>query len=549
MPRRVEEVLARHGRGRLTAIQAIQEKQRRQIRRQHAAPDGLMEFVRYFWHVLEPDTEFQDGWAIQAIAEHLEAVAFGEINRLLTNVPPGSCKSLLSAVFFPAWIWGPLEQPGLRFLTLSYSASLTERDNRKTLMLIKSPEYQELYGHIFTMDKEGQELISNNKTGWKQASSVRGTVTGARADIVILDDPNSIKEIESETVRNETNRFFLEALSNRLNHMTKSSIIVIQQRAHQEDVSGCILENELPYQHLCIPMLFEVGRTQPTSIGWEDPRTEEGECFWPERFPPEAVEEAMRMGDVAFAGQYLQRPMPRGGGIFRTEWWKTWEPEDGKYPPFDYMLAGADTAYTEKQQNDPSALVILGVNYSDDGSPRVFLVDAWRKHLRIHGPDIRREHGEKYEDFVARAKPHWGLVEWIGYTCKRWKISTLLLEAKASGISVAQELARLMYHQAFAVQLVNPGKADKVMRANRVQHIFAAGMVYAPDRPFANMVIDEMAMFPRGSRDDLTDCLTMMLWHLRQNGFLERREEREEAVREAERVGGAIRNDTPLYPI
>lgn len=508
-----------------------------------------MRFVRYFWDVLEPDTDFQDGWPLDAIAMHLEAVAAGAITRLLINVPPGSCKSLLSSVFFPLWIWSALDRPGARFLALSYASNLTERDNRKMLALIRSEKFQALYGHLFALEKENEGLIVNDKTGQKQASSVGGTVTGARADIVILDDPNSIKEIESEVVRTETARFFREALSNRLNHMTKSAIVVIQQRSHEEDISGVILNEGLPYVHLCIPMLYEQGRNEPTTIGWADPRTRDGECFWSERFPQAAVDEAQRMGEIAFAGQYQQNPTPRGGGIFKREWWGEWEPDDNKYPPIDLIIASADTAYTEKKQNDPSALVILGLNVKDDGSPRVFVLDAWRKRLPLHGPDLKREPGESKEEFLRRSKMSWGVVEWIGYSCKRWKVTTALIESKASGISVAQEMSRLMYHQSFAIELVNPGRADKVVRANRVQHLFAAGMVWRPMRAFADMVIDEMAMFPRGKLDDLTDCMTQGLWWLRQGGWLERREERASTEKATMRPEQAVRNEMPLYPV
>ncbi len=545
---KVEEFLCRFGTDRSAKAQALKEKARRQEIRLQSAPGGLMRFVRHFWHVLEPDTEFQDGWALEAIAEHLEAVAFGLITRLLINVPPGSAKSLLSSVFFPAWVWSAQQRPSARFLAISYSSGNTERDNRKMLALIKSEEFQDLYKDEFSLVKENEGLITNDKTGQKQASSVGGTVTGARADFVILDDPNSIKEVESEVIRTETARFFREALSNRLNHMTKSAIIVIQQRSHEEDISGVILSEGLPYDHLCIPMLYD-GVISPTSIGWQDPRSEFGECYWRERFPPEAVEEAKRMGEHAFAGQYMQSPSPRGGGIFKREWWGEWNPDDGKYPPIDLLIASVDTAYTEKQQNDPSALVILGVNYQDDGNPRVFVLDAWRKRLAIHGPEVRREFGESKEEYVRRAKPSWGLVEWIGHSCKRWNITSLLIEAKASGISVAQEMVRLMYNQSFRIELVNPGKSDKLVRANRVQHLFAAGMVWRPLRAYADMVVDEMAMFPRGKHDDLTDCVTQGLWWLRQNGWLERREERQAADKQMVATHQSVRQDMPLYPI
>ena len=254
------------------------------------------------------------------------------------------------------------------------------------------------------------------------------------------------------------------------------------------------------------------------------------------------------MGEFAFAGQYQQRPTPRGGGVFRREWWKDWEPPNNKYPPIDLIIASADTAYTEKTQNDPTALVILGLNIQDDGNPRVFILDAWRKRLILHGPETKRESFERYEDYVARAKPHWGLVEWIGYSCKRWKVTTLLIEAKATGLTVAQELRRLMYQQSFAIELVNPGRADKLVRANRVQHLFAAGLVWKPNRAFADMVVDEMAMFPRGKHDDLTDCVTQGLWWLHQHNWLVRHEERAEMEKNVKTLQ-SVRQEMPLYPV
>src|SRR5882672_4660812 len=90
---------------------------------------GLIAFVRYFWHILEPETPFVDGWVLWAMCEHLEAVTAGKITRLLINVPPGSMKSLLVNVFWPAWEWGPMGKSHFRYVTFSYSASLTERDN------------------------------------------------------------------------------------------------------------------------------------------------------------------------------------------------------------------------------------------------------------------------------------------------------------------------------------------------------------------------------------------------------------------------------------
>ncbi len=129
-----------------------------QQRKEFAAPGGLLKFVEHFWHVLEPDTKFLKGWALEAMALHLEAtvdpVNGVKITRLLENVCPGSMKSLL-VVFFTAWVWGAKNRPGERFLCLSYSQENPERDNRKTINLINSPEFQRLYGKVFKLTKAG----------------------------------------------------------------------------------------------------------------------------------------------------------------------------------------------------------------------------------------------------------------------------------------------------------------------------------------------------------------------------------------------------------
>lgn len=500
---------------------------------------GLLSFVRYFWHVLEPQTKFVEGWPIEAIVEHLESVTYGEITRLLINVPPGFMKSMLTDVFWPAWEWSN----GLahhRYVTFSYSASLTERDNDKMVNLISSPEYQEMYGDKVELVKVGNTLISNTATGSKLASSVGGRATGERGDRVILDDPHNVKEAESETVREETTRWFRESMSNRLNDPDRSAIVIIMQRVHEDDVSGLILNptNKITgYVHLMIPMEYDVdrqidGNGDPvaTAIGWTDPRYLEGEpdeidgmLAWPERFTLQSVaRDRDALGPYAWAGQYQQAPAPRGGGLFQREWWQLWEAPDGKFPVVEYVLASLDSAFDEKEQNDYSALTIWGIFLNDTGNKRCILLHAWHKKLQFSGRRDLTEikDGETTPAWARRTQAHWGLVEWVKYTCERFKTDKLLIEAKASGISAAQELQNRFPRTDFAVQLC-PVKGSKWARAQAVQATFSQLMVYAPDRDWAQDVIDEMAIFPKGKNDDLVDSSTQAIKFLRDNGLLQ----------------------------
>ena len=537
---------------------ALDEKLAAKQRKEFAAPGGLIKFVKHFWDVLEPDTPFQDGWAIQAMAQHLEATASGKITRLLINVPPGACKSLLSSVFFPAWVWGALKRPGARFLCISYAAALPERDNRKMISLLLSPKFRRLYGNDFKLTKAGEELIENDRTGFKQAAGIGGTITGRRGDFLLYDDPNNIIDIESEVIRETAARNFREAASNRLNDLTRSAIIVIQQRSHEDDVSGAILDDEKPFVHLCIPLLFEDPGCE-TYVGdklfWRDPRKQDGECFWPKRYPPSAIDEAMDMGPFAFAGQYQQSPEPRGGGILKREFWMPWTEAD--YPKCDFILASLDPAFTTKEENDYSGFTIWGAFLTKEGFRAVMLLHAARLRLGIVGPDIWNEPGETYGEWRRRTKHTWGLCETIHDACITHKVDELWIENKGPGLSVIQTMDQQFRRRRYGVKPFDPKRLDKSARMRRVEPEFAKGMVYAPfDKDsngdpvmplaWAEMVIKECSVAPRGRYDDLTDSTTAAIYIIRQLGWLEHREDQ---FLRKEEMGRNYRQPKPLYNI
>lgn len=493
---------------------------------------GLIAFVRYFWHVLEPDTPFVDGWVLWAVCEHLEAVTYGEITRLLINVPPGFAKSIIVDCFWPAWEWGAQDRPYLRYVAFSYSSSLTERDNGRFRDLITSSVFRALYGDRVRLRNKTTIKVMNNRTGWKLASSVGGVGTGERGDRVIIDDPHNVKEAESEVVRAEVVRWFRESVSSRFNNLETGALVIIMQRVHEDDVSGMILTEGLDYCHLMIPMRYEWERQTDdgipieTDIGWSDPRYDEqgpdhcdGELAWPERFSPQALARTEKeVGPYGWASQFQQRPAPRGGGIFQRDWWQLWDSPDGKFPVLEYVIASVDGAFTEKEENCPSALTVWGVFVNEHKRRRIILVAAWRKFLKFSAPKVDRKRNETTEAYRRRCMPDWGLVEWIADSCRRFKVDLLLIENKASGISAAQELRNRHGREGWAIHLVQV-KGDKVARALAAQPTFSQGMVHAPDREWAEMVIDEMATFPKSRYDDLTDSSTQAINYLRSVGM------------------------------
>lgn len=526
----------------------------------------LLKFVKYAWPVIEPSRPFKTGWVVEAICEHLQAVTDGHIRRLLINVPPGFTKSTLVGVMWPAWEWGPRNMPSTRYICSSYSEHLSVRDNMRCKNIVISDRYQRLWHDRFQLSPDVQSKIKfgNTKTGWKLATSVGGVGVGERGDRFIIDDPHNTMDMESEAARETTKMWFTEVVPDRLNDQEKSAIVIIMQRLHEDDVSGTAISRNMGYTHLMIPMYHDIGRHCRTYWGWEagrdehgpyswdDPRTEDEELAWPSRFTPTVCAELERdKGPYAWASQYQQSPEPRGGSIIKRDFWKMWT--ESFYPNCEYVLASLDTAYTEKSQNDPSALTIWGI-YRDEkdttvngqtikvpGPTKVMLLYAWRKRLAFN--DLVQE---VMNVCTRDKKPIEG---------PRFKVDRVIVEAKASGISVAQELQRLCAVDApFGVELVKlKSGIDKVARLNSVQHLFAEGMIHAPGyadtgmwRDFAGMVIDEISIFPHGAHDDLVDSTSMAMRYLRDNGFMVRAEEKELEDNEEMMYRGPV---LPLYPV
>lgn len=533
--------------------------------------EDLAQFVRQGWHIIEPGQPYVHGWHIDFLCAHLEAITDGielddgsAYNRLLVNVPPGTMKSLLVGVFWPAWEWGPKNMAHMRYVCASHSLDLAIRDGLRMRRLIMSEWYQERWGDRveLTGDQNQKTKFENSATGFRQAAAA-GSITGSRGDRVIIDDPHSVDGANSDQQRESTTLWFQEAVPTRLNNPDRSAIVVVMQRLHGDDVSGVILDRQLGYDHVMLPMEYDPRRAMQTRLGLEDPRQTDGELLFPERFPADVVERDKRvMGPYAAAGQFQQEPAPRGGGVIKADWWALW-PRDA-YPPVDYVVASIDTAYTTKTENDYSAMTVWGVfsgdldsvtadNWSDrDGNRRSRMREASRfdeglriKHLLPDDPQstprvmLMQAWQERLElaDLVAK----------IAKTCRAMKVDKLLVESKASGLSVAQELRRLYGHEDWAVQLINPGSIDKLARLYSVQHLFSEGMIHAPDRSWADMVIRQCEVFPKGKHDDLVDTVSQALRHMRETGLLVRAPERIAEIDAGARHRGKAA--APLYPV
>lgn len=436
---------------------------------------SLAEFARRAWHVLEPAADLKWGWALDAICEHLEAVTDGRITRLLMNVPPGSMKSLLTGVIWPAWEWGPRNMPEMRFVGTAHEEQLAIRDSRRCRDLIKSKWFQRLWPLELSRDLDGKREFGNMRKGVRQARSFT-SMTGVRGDRIILDDPISANNANSEAKLEAARIAFTETLPTRINS-SKSAIVVIMQRLNERDVSGVILDMGLPYTHLCIPMRFEPDRRCLTSIGWTDPRTEEGELMFRERFDEDQVSELERtLGSYGSAGQLQQRPAPRGGGIIKEKWFRYFT----LAPQLEFRAIHADTAQKAGEKNDYSVFQCWGRSITGEA----VLIDQIRG--KWEAPEL-----------LVQARAFW----LKHLPLETSPLRSMIVEDKVSGTGLIQTLRREGI-PVLPVQRHN----DKISRAHDAAPFIESGNVLLPmDAPWLSDFLAEVSAFPGGAHDDQLD--------------------------------------------
>lgn len=451
---------------------------------------SLYHFVREFWEVVEPartkdgQSKFKDNWHIHAICDHLEAVSRGEIDRLIINIPPRHMKSLLVSVFWPAWEW--ITRPEHRWLFSSYAMTLSTRDSVKTRRLITSPKFLSYFGDIFSLsgDVNQKTRFENDKGGYRLATAVGGALTGEGGDTLVVDDPHNVIEAPSDAVRNTTIEWFNESFRSRLNDPANGAILIIMQRIHEEDLSGHLFalsekvgDDIEHWDRLVLPARFEVDHPylSKTTLGFVDPRTEEGELLWPERLPDKKLKSLEAgLGEYAAAGQLQQRPSPAEGGLIKKFWFQWYEtlPENPTrwFMSWDCAFKGLDTS--------DFVACIVGVLHQAN----LYVVDGYLQ--RVAFPET--------VDAIRTMKK------------KHTKCTAIYVEDKANGPAVISVLRNSIP----GMIAVNPGKDSKESRISAGSDSIKSGNVYLPKNHWvSDKIISQAIAFPNGANDDLLDAL------------------------------------------
>ena len=439
----------------------------------------LNSFIKHFWKVIDP-AEYIHNWHIDAICEHLEAVLSAQIKKLIINIPPRHQKSLTTAVFFPAWAW--IAKPETQWLFASYAHSLSIRDSNKCRTVILSSQYQQWFGDKFKLSdsQNTKNKFANNYNGFRLATSVGGSNTGEGADIIIYDDPNNMNEIMSAARRSGVNEWHDTVMSTRLNNPNAGRRIMIQQRGHEQDLTGHILKKENDWELLILPARYERKTYSFTSLNFTDPREAEGELLWKEQFNEKAIENLeMSLGSYGTAGQLQQRPAPVGGGMIKIAAFKRYKmlPER-----FDRIINSWDTAQKTGILNDFTVCTTWGClnnNY--------YLLSVFRK--KIEYPELKKS------CIILNSL---------------YNANLNLIEDKSSGSSLIQDVKRDI-----PVKAVTP-HGDKLTRMYVEYARIEGGFVHLPESAaWMSDLENELLCFPNGEHDDQVDSMSQFLAYMR----------------------------------
>ena len=443
------------------------------LEKQERNQNSFLGFVKEVW----PD--FVQGYHHKVYAEKLDRVAKGELKRLIVNMPPRHTKSEFASHLFPAFFMG--RHPKAKLIQTTHTGELSIRFGRKTKNLLESDEYAKVFpGVHLAADSKAAGRWESNHGGEYFAAGVGGAITGRGADLLVIDDPHSEQDALSPTVLDGHYEWYTSGPRQRL--QPGGAIVLVMTRWSVKDLTGRLLaaqaKDELTDQWELV----------------EFPAVINDKPMWGNFWDMEGLMKVKASIPLTkWQAQWMQAPTSEEGAIIKREWWRTWEDED--IPKLQYVIQSYDTAYSKKETADYSAITTWGVfQPEEDSKPSLILLDA--KRGRWNFPELKKKAMEEY---------------------KYWEPEAVLIEAKASGLPLTHEL------QKSGIPVINytPSRGnDKHSRVNSVAPLFESGAIWAPNKKFAEEVIEECAAFPFGDHDDYVDSTTQALMRYRQGYFV-----------------------------
>jgi len=405
-------------------------------------------------------------------------------------LPPRHSKSEFASTFFPAWMMGL--NGALKIIQCTHTAELAVRFGRKVRNLIDSEDFKFIFPNLrLQADNKSAGRWTTNEEGESFYAGVGGAITGRGADLLIIDDPHSEQDALSPKALDTAYEWYTSGPRQRL--QPGGTIVIVMTRWSTKDLVGKVLKKQ-----------GEENADQWEVVEFPAIMPETDKPLWGEFWKKEELLSVKASLPVAkWNSQWMQNPTAEEGSIVKREWWRKWNGES--VPEYDYVIQSYDTAFSKKETADYSAITTWAIFIDEENdTPNIILLDA--KRVRVDFPELKRLAFDEY---------------------KYWEPDCILIEAKASGTPLTQELRRM----GIPVTAYSPSRGqDKVARMNSVAPIFESGMVWMPEETFAEEVVEEMASFPYGDNDDYCDSATMALMRFRQGGFLSLKEDYQDEV-------------------
>ncbi len=444
------------------------------------------EFFKDAYRALKPNEPFSDNWHIEYLCNKLQDIQYRITNRgrkkkdTIINIPFRSSKSLIVTVIWPVWCW--TVDNSISFISTSYSASLALEHSQYSKDLIKTEWFQKHFPDVvrFVEGQDKKEFYAIEGGGSRKAVGTGGQITGSGASILILDDPQDPKLAASEVERKNTIDFYTNTLYSRLNQPELGHRIIVQQRLHENDLTGYLLEN-FPdsYEHICIPAeLSEDLSPKKLASKYIDG------LFWIERFPKNVLADFKRiLGSQQAAAQLQQTPGPAEGNMIKKAWFDIIEPHlierDYLLEPIMFYI---DTAETEKQKKKGDKTAIIA---------------AFKKNNLVYIVN-RIVLQEEFSELVKKIPV---LLNNNLYSEK----SLVKVEPKSSGKAIVSQLKASTSLN--IMELPSP-KDDKITRVAAITPKLEARRVKLIKGNWNEPLLQSLSIFPNGVNDDDVDAFT-----------------------------------------
>ena len=445
---------------------------------------SFYEFVKAAVGILEPSTAWKYNWNIEYLCnlaqEQITNVSNGvEKDRdYIINLCPRSMKSVVWSICLNAWTW--TFAPQVKFMTISYSDTLASTFSYKTRLLIQSKWYQDHWGGVFKLndDDNRKTSYSNNMGGTRESYGTTGSITGAGADVIIIDDIQKVSDT-SEVKLTNTIEIYRDTIFNRLNDAITGLRFIIGQRTDENDLCGHLLETQPEqYHHISIPM-ESTGVVKPDYLrGFYH-----NGLLWEERFNQKIVNQYKKnLGTRTYETQYQQQPSSNEGTLIKRTWFDILDYENltlEKKREIDVLKweLFIDTAYTSDKSNDATA-ILLAAKYGNN----VLIKKVWVVYLEF--PDLIKKIKEVANYITSSAR--------------------VFIEPKASGKSIVQQLKRET--QLNVVELQSP-KDSKITRVNSITAKLEAKRCMLLKDASNQLFLQQVCAFPHSRADDIVDVM------------------------------------------